>query len=151
LFSAAAVLASVACSRHADIADEQDGAAVVVSDIPRPEAGIPVVDAGLDAPTRVACTERKATTCEGANDFPCNLPRWVAATVEACSAAVACAPRGWLSVYVGPEGCVETVGMTDSHPELLACLGERYASSRCTCGDFTQELYLGLGAAGCAP
>ena len=147
---AAALGASIvplACTRHADIRDEPDGS--ILDRPPTFDAGgIPELDSGLGSDAYPLCNDRPTGECVGSNDFPCAFEDWVVATAEACQEASGCTTNGWLEVRMGPNGCVEMVGMEDPNDAVVACLLAEVGTVKCPCGEGISKYYFGAGNAG---
>jgi hypothetical protein len=148
----ALVTASVAaCSRRAEIENAPDAGAVMVTEIPRPEGGVPVVDeSGLEVDVK-ACQERASQAeCSGANDFVCDFDRWLRSLSDTCESRTGCQTNGWLEVVTSPEGCAMELRMEDPDPAFVSCLSSELNQYRCgTCGDVLGARFLGASNDGC--
>src|SRR5688572_5488343 len=146
----ACLLCIAGCSRHVELYEPAD-ASVPVSEGPKPPAEIPLLeDSGVTDSEFATCAERPTGGCLGANDFPCDFQRWVENTAESCTARVDCLVQGWLGVWLGDDGCVESVEMTDPNPDFAACLAEEFAHFGCTqCDRMHAVRFLGTTAEPC--
>jgi hypothetical protein len=140
-----------ACSRRAEIENAPDAGAVMVTEIPRPEGGVPVVDeSGLEADVD-ACQERVSQAeCSGANDFGCDFDHWLRSLSDTCQARTGCQTNGWLEVLTNPEGCAVELRMQDPDLDFVSCLASELNPYRCgTCGDVLGARFLGASNDGC--
>lgn len=143
------LLAALACSRRAEIADEPDGG-LVRPNVPSDDAGLESVDAGLGGEEFARCAERmSAPGCRGTNDFPCNFQAWVSEVVAECQVASGCRSNGRVLVEMGEDGCVADLLMSEPNADFVRCAGERFGSHRCECRAQRVEEILGYGNAGC--
>jgi hypothetical protein len=146
----AAITASVqvvACVRHADVRDEPDAA--FIGQGPQIDAGdIPELDSGITGDAFPACGDRPLGDCLGTNDFPCAFDTWVTSTAASCQEATGCATNGWLEVKMGPDGCVNSIGMDEPNAAIVACLTAELGSVRCPCIAGETTYLFGYGNAG---
>ncbi|MDC3962294.1 hypothetical protein [Polyangium jinanense] len=142
-----ALATPLACIRHADIRDEPDS-----SILDRPPdfdaGGIPELDSGLGSDAYPLCADRPTGKCVGSNDFPCAFEDWVPAMAKACQEASGCKTNGWLEVQMGPDGCVEALGMEEPNDEVVACLVAEMGAVKCPCGEGITKYYFGAGNVG---
>lgn len=138
-----------ACSRNADIVDEPDGS-VTTSPTVKPDAEIPLIDAGLMTDAYPACSERPLGACVGSNDFPCAMSLWVKQTATACHEATDCEASGWLEVRMNASGCVSEIRMEQPHEGVLACLLAEFGAHRCPCQESVGS-YFFIPSPDCTP
>jgi hypothetical protein len=150
LLAVLTLLGALACSRHLELYEPSD-AGVSVVEGPKPPDDIPeVTDSGVRTDELLSCAERPTGDCVGANDFPCDFPRWVERTADACTTQVDCLVQGWLGVALGADGCVDALEMTDPNPDFVACLVEQFAHFGCVqCTAQYATRYLGTSAEPC--
>jgi hypothetical protein len=141
----------LACSRRAEIENAPDAGSVPTMEVPRPDAGVPVVeDAPLANGQGLACQERPVqSACRGANDFGCDFDGWVQMIAEACQQQTDCHTDGWLEVVLGPEGCATELRMEDPDTDYVECISEQLSQYMCPCADVVGSRFLGLSNDGC--
>ncbi len=140
-----------ACSRRAEIENAPDAGSVPVTEVPRPEGGVPVVeDAPLESPEGLSCAERPSqAACRGANDFGCDFDGWIQTLTEACQTQTDCHTNGWVEVQLGSDGCAAELRMEDPDAEYVACISEQLSQFSCPCADVLGSHFLGLSHDGC--
>jgi hypothetical protein len=147
----ASVFAVLACSRRVEIENAPDAGDVTVNEPPpRPDGGVPVVTgARFDHPDGVACPDRPVeSSCQGANDFPCNFEGWLENVAEVCQRRTQCTD-GWLEVEVGAEGCPTELRMEDPDPPYVECVTDMLSRYRCPCKNVASARFLGLDHGEC--
>ncbi|UQA59704.1 hypothetical protein [Polyangium aurulentum] len=143
-------LAFVACSRHADIRDEQDGAPLEIP--PNFDAGgIPELDSGLGSDAYPLCNDRPIGACVGSNDFLCGFDKWFASVAASCQTSTGCKTNGWLEVKMAEDGCVNYIGMEEPNDEIVACLVAEFGAVRCPCSTVAGSYYFGEDNMGTCP
>jgi hypothetical protein len=151
LFLWVPVLCVVACSRRAEVEDLPDAGVGPVTQLPRPDGGVPsVADAGLAGASGQSCAERpRQPACGGANDFGCDLDNWLELLTEACQVQTDCHTDGWVEVELGETGCASDLRMQDPDPEYVACLRDQLSRYSCPCRSVVAARFLGLSNDGC--
>jgi hypothetical protein len=141
------VTVAVGCSRKVELANHDHTSSFVPNTLPpRTDGGVTFLDAGLDDPSLLACTERPEGDCRGANDFPCNFQDWFPQVTGQCQQRVGCTASDWMSLHVS-DGCVTRIGMEQPNAAFVTCLAETFSAVRCPCtGEMDVEHYLGVGS-----
>jgi hypothetical protein len=143
-------LALVACSRHADIRDERDGAPLEIP--PDFDAGgIPELDSGLGTDAYPLCGDRPLGDCVGSNDFLCAFDKWLPAIAASCQVQTGCKTNGWLEVKMSEGGCIDYIGMDEPNDEIVACLVAEFGSVRCPCTALSGSYFFGDNNTGACP
>lgn len=147
--SAAFLLA--ACSRRAEIENAPDAGNLPVTEVPRPEGGVPLVeDAPLANADGLACADRPTqSACRGANDFGCAFDDWLQTLAQQCQEQTDCHTDGWVEVLIGSDGCASELRMEDPDAAYVACVSALLSQYRCPCQDVLGSRFLGLAHDGC--
>jgi hypothetical protein len=146
-----AALFAIACSRQADLVDEPDVGVKPPTIIDKPDAEIPILDAGLGSDAFSACEDRPAGECKGPNDFPCEFAKWALDVARTCQRETSCFTNGWLTVHMDDSGCVDSIAMDQPNDEIVACLVEAYGGFQCPCQEEEVSYFFGIGNDGECP
>ncbi|MCK6532977.1 MAG: hypothetical protein L6Q84_08405 [Polyangiaceae bacterium] len=148
---AGALLAAVhGCQRQADLVDEPD-AAVAITQTPKYDGDLPLLDAHLESDAHAACEDRPMEACKGPNDFVCGFGEWAREIARDCQRQTGCKTNGWVTVTIGDDGCVSDLGMDRPYPPIVECLVQKLSETRCPCPAQETTYYFGEGNAGPCP
>jgi len=141
------------CSRRAEIENAPTDPQLTPTDVPRPDAGVPLVaESGLELDVDACRARPVQIACAGTNDFGCALDDWLPALAESCQYVTDCHTNGWIEIETAESGCVDELRMEDPNPDFVACLVAELNRYRCpSCKGAAASSFLGASHDGCEP
>ena len=139
------------CTRHADIVDEPDGAAIPTVTSTQ-DAELPAIDASFESDAFADCADRpNSPECTGPVDFPCDFVNWARTAAKNCQTQTGCVTNGSVAVKLDAGGCVTGIAMDQPNDAVVACLVTALSGKKCPCPAMQTTYFFGAGNTGPCP